>query len=196
MPTTHRTRIPNGHMRVAMQHWLGLMIPALVQAPAECKCHGLQGLGPGGGPGLSDFRGRHDTCCYNSSRAKTERHDSVLRALKAALAVIGVTSKFSTVLSHSRRHLPDGSMDPTDRSRKQPDLAVYDAHSGGIFPTLVDAVVTDPTASTQPNSSETRVGAAAAARERTKRRKYHAMAASRHFIFRAFGIETASQPAS
>ena len=81
-------------------------------------------------------------------------------------------------------------MDPTDRSRKQPDLAVYDAHSGGIFPTLVDAVVTDPTASTQPNSSETRVGAAAAARERTKRRKYHAMAASRHFIFRAFGIET------
>jgi hypothetical protein len=49
---------------------------------------------------------------------------------------------------HLRRRLLDGSVDPSETSKKQPDLAVYDYHSGGTEPTLIDLTITHPTSLT------------------------------------------------
>ena len=68
--------------------------------------------------------------------------------------------------------LPDGTPDPTDRSQQQPDLAIYDYHRGGAHPTLVDVVVTDPTAPTYRFNSSRRVGAASAGAEARKLVRY------------------------
>jgi hypothetical protein len=78
---------------------------------------------------------------------------------------------------------------PSDLSRKQPDLAIYDIFNGGIFPTLLDGVVVDPAACSYQTVSEARIGGCAASAETTKDTKYGAHARARHYIFQAFGLE-------
>ena len=62
-PSSYHTKVPNLHMRVMLQFWLGTIIPVLAVAPRECDCHWLRERGPDGGPGLADLRGRHDMVC-------------------------------------------------------------------------------------------------------------------------------------
>jgi hypothetical protein len=87
-----------------------------------------------------DFTGSHIT----SLQARC--NDSYRPAFQSAIEMLQIQSTSTSLLRLARRMLPDGTPDPTDRSQQQPDLAIYDYHRGGAHPTLVDVVVTDPTA--------------------------------------------------
>ena len=114
IPTSYHVQLPNLEMRVALQFWLGTVIPLLCVVPPACDCHHMAGRGPLGGPGLADLRGRHDT-----SGPKLKRHNAILRALRAAMNMLDVRSSFDAVLAIAR-----GTAD--NDTQQQPDLAVYD----------------------------------------------------------------------
>lgn len=46
IPSSYHTQLPNLDMRVALQFWLGLILPVLVVAPAGCNCSRLRNEGP------------------------------------------------------------------------------------------------------------------------------------------------------
>ena len=129
-------------------------------------------------------------CC--SANNKLPGHNDVLEAMAKCLRRIGISTSRTTVLVHARRSDRNGNPDPTDQSKKQPDLAIYDTHSGGSLPTLLDLVITYPTAPSylQPRrQTSSRLGAAANQREQAKRTMYRDQAARNGFRFKAFGIE-------
>ena len=184
MPTGKNTRIANAEMRVNLQLFLATLVPCIAMSPARCHCWRANS---GGQPALADLRGFHDTVCR--SNALIYRHNAVMRAVKAALRVVGVSASDTSVLMNARATLDDGRPDPNDVSKKQPDLAVHDPHNGGAHATLIDFVITNPIARSNINLSAN-IGAAANSKERRKRTKYSAMAAQHHFRFKAFGLET------
>ena len=183
-PTGKHTRMASVEMRVSMQLWLGTILPTLAHAPARCHCwrHGANGQ-----PAIADLRGHHDTVCR--SNAFIYRHNAPLRAVQAALRVIGVASSTTSVLMNARATLADGTPDPNDVSKKQPDLVVHDPHNGGAQATLIDFVMTNPVATSNLNNSG-RIGHAANSKETRKRSKYSQQAERNHFRFKAFGLET------
>ena len=164
----------NAETRVSLQLWLGTVIPMMVVTPPACNCAHMRGRGPDGALGLADIhvRGHYDMRCPNTSSEKLRRHNWIVRSLQSGLDLLRIQSTMTSVLRLARRSLPDGTPDPTDRSQQQPDLAIYDHHRGGANPTLVDALVTDPTAPTYRTTSSRRVGAAAARAEARKHARY------------------------
>eukprot|EP01043_Picozoa_sp_COSAG02_P050094 COSAG02_NODE_5105_length_4624_cov_6.735691_8_plen_178_part_00 len=50
MPTGYHQRCGNLRMWMAVQFWLGSIIPALAVAPMACDCHHLRDRGPHGSP--------------------------------------------------------------------------------------------------------------------------------------------------
>ena len=148
-----------------MQFYLGAIIPALGSVTPTCRCYHPSRVGTGR-PGMADLRGRHDMCC--SANNKLPGHNDVLEAMAKCLRRIGISTSRTTVLVHARRSDRNGNPDPTDQSKKQPDLAIYDTHSGGSLPTLLDLVITYPTAPSylQPSrQTSLRLGTAANQRE-------------------------------
>ena len=182
IPSSYHTKVPNLHMRVMLQFWLGTIIPVLAVAPRECDCHWLRERGPDGGPGLADLRGRHDMVCTNTSGDKLRRHNYVLVAVRAALSLLNIFSSMCNVLGIAQR----GNQ---PANQKQPDLAIFDFHRGGSSPTLLDAVFTDPTASSYRRNASRSVGSASARAERRKVEYYRDQAIAAGYRFKAFGID-------
>eukprot|EP01047_Picozoa_sp_COSAG01_P009801 COSAG01_NODE_406_length_17453_cov_83.218105_6_plen_3546_part_00 len=185
MPSGYWTKCPNADFRTHLQFFLGLVLPVVVSAPPTCHCYLLPSQDAPSS--LDVLRGLHDQVCR--SNPKFQRHERPLRALQSATRLVGLGSSMTTCLMHSRRRLSDGSVDPSDTSKKQPDLAIYDYHSGGPNPTLIDLTITHPTSSTHISLPE-RVAAAAKCREQFKETKYADLADQLHFKFKAFGLET------
>ena len=134
--------------------------------------------------------GHHDLRCSNTSAEKLRRHNWIVRSFQSGLDLLRLQSTMASVLRLARRTLPDGSPDPSDRSQQQPDLAIYDHHRGGANPTLVDVVVTDPTAPSYRTTSSRRVGAASARAEARKQTRYARQSQESGYRFKPFGVAT------
>ena len=74
-------------------------------------------------------------------------------------------------------------------NQKQPDLAIFDFHRGGSSLTLLDAVFTDPTASSYRRNASRSVGSASARAEWRKVEHYRDQAIAAGYRFKAFGID-------
>jgi hypothetical protein len=185
IPTSYHNKISNVHMRIQLQFWLGTILPVLAIAPPECHCYRLRECGPDGGPGLADLRGRHETCCMNTSAAKLRRHNYVVAAIRAATSLLKISSSINGVLGIARRRT-DGTV---CNSQKQPDLAIYDYHRGGACPSLIDVVLPDPTAPSYRNFSHRSVGSTGLRAETRKQASYAAQAVAAGYRFKAFAVE-------
>ena len=96
--------------------------------------------------------------------------------------MLDVRSSFDAVLAIAR-----GTAD--NDTQQQPDLAVYDYHRGGAAPSLLDGVVTDPTAPSYRVQSSRRAGTASAGAERRKRSHHGQQAEDAGYRFVPFGID-------
>jgi len=143
-------------------------------------------------PAHADRRGDHAMACR--SCPKTERHDAIGRAVGSAAQLAGIGRSFTSVLGCCRRRFPPGhpragQIDPSDRSKKRPDVVLYDFDAAQA-PTLVDFRVTHPTTLSYSTHAYEGVGAHEAFQERAKVTKYIALARALGFNFMPFGIET------
>ena len=92
-----------------------------------------------------------------------------------------------------RRRLPDGTIDPTDTGKKQPDGAI-NLHHVHHQTTLADIVTIHPTAASYMTTIYASVGCLATKKEGAKDNKYGAEARQLQFRFQAAGIETFGAP--
>jgi len=190
-PTSYMSSIKNNCFRTGLQFRLGTIIEAIAHSKSTCRCNTAnlsirtRIANALASASTACLRGQHDMSC--TSNPKQSRHERILRATKAGLAVVGIASNADQILATARGH--------SDTTCKVcPDLAVHDFHAGGDRRSLVDFTVTHPTNRThmrsRPNVSRNAPGWAALTEEKRKVTKYRDQAERNHYHFIPFGVET------
>lgn len=180
LPIQRELQLPGVLFRAAVHFWLRTPIAVLASTPAACACGGH-----------ADTLGDHDMVCRFHD--KLTRHNFVGNAIMRIASLLGISARRSNVID-MRRRLSNGAVDPTDRSRRQPDIVLNDFNASAS-PSLIDIVISHPTAASN-RTFYTRgvdmldAGRVAARAEGAKVRKYRAEVERSGLEFRPFGLET------
>ena len=188
IPVKFDLQIGNLDYRICCQWWLHLPLPALLHSPARCYCGKLKDADGRHAPFLADPFGDHDLVCRKADTLT--RHNYVGAALVRLARLVGLSARQANVVD-MRRRLPDGRVDPTDTSKRQPDVVWDDWHTRAT-PLLVDVVLSHPTAASHIDVYNRSVvaGAVAAKAESGKRGRYADQVQGKGLAFAAFGVET------
>ena len=188
IPVKFDLQIGNLDYRICCQWWLHLPLLALLHSPAQCDCGKLKDMDGRHAPFLADPFGDHDLVCRKADTLT--RHNYVGAALVRLARLVGLSARQANVVD-MRRRLPDGRVDPTDTSKRQPDVVWDDWHTRAT-PLLVDVVLSHPTAASHIDVYNRSVvaGAVAAKAESGKRGRYADQVQGKGLAFAAFGVET------
>jgi hypothetical protein len=116
-----------------------------------------------------------------------------LDALIATCKIVGISAERKNILGYMKRRLPDGSVDPADKSKKQPDGAFKLYHVHDLI-TLADVTCTHPTTASNLTKSYRSVGCLGTELEQGKDQKYKEEAQRLQFRLQPAGCETYGAP--